>query len=425
MARVDIEQVSKIYAGGVRAVDRIDLHIKDQEFVVLVGPSGCGKSTTLRMVAGLEEISEGVVRIGDRIVNNVAPKDRDIAMVFQNYALYPHMSVYKNMAFGLKLRGMPKAEIHTRVMDAAKILEIEHLLERKPKALSGGQRQRVAVGRAIVREPAAFLFDEPLSNLDAKLRVTTRAQIKSLHQRLKTTTIYVTHDQEEAMTLGDRIVVMKEGVIMQEDTPLVTYRRPKNRFIAGFIGMPPMNFFDGALKMDSGTGDLVFEEGKLQNARVAGTKAEKAKAKGQESDEPVVLVGELTLPGNGFRLVVPKRLRSLLAGKVGAHVVLGIRPEHFHVQPMDASIEQAKLDLKVNVVEPLGNDMDVYMNSALHPHVVGRIEAQGGLQMGSQMTVNVDLRNIHFFEPGETGANLCLGADEATSSARESVLAMA
>src|SRR3954467_100890 len=262
MAQVLLDKVSKIYPGNVRAVDRIDLAIRDQEFIVLVGPSGCGKSTTLRMVAGLEEISEGSIRIGDRVVNNVPPKDRDIAMVFQNYALYPHMSVYKNMAFGLKLRKVPKPQIQQRVMEAAKILDIEHLLERKPKQLSGGQRQRVAVGRAIVREPAAFLFDEPLSNLDAKLRVTTRAELKRLHQRLKTTTIYVTHDQEEAMTLGERIVVMKDGVIQQADSPLRTYNQPANRFVAGFIGMPPMNFFDGALKIEDGR--MVFEEGRLQ-----------------------------------------------------------------------------------------------------------------------------------------------------------------
>src|SRR6267154_1246613 len=268
MAQVLLDKVSKIYPGGVKAVDAIDLAIKDQEFIVLVGPSGCGKSTTLRMVAGLEEISDGVIKIGDRVVNDIPPKNRDIAMVFQNYALYPHMTVYKNMAFALKLRGVAKNQIHERVMEAAKILDIEHLLERKPKALSGGQRQRVAVGRAIVREPAAFLFDEPLSNLDAKLRVTTRAELKRLHQKLKTTTIYVTHDQEEAMTLGDRIVVMKEGVIQQADTPLRTYNFPKNRFVAGFIGMPPMNFFDGAIM--NVDGQVIFEEGKLINARTAG-----------------------------------------------------------------------------------------------------------------------------------------------------------
>src|SRR5688500_18760971 len=281
MARVELEKVTKIYPGNVTAVNSIDLQIKDQEFIVLVGPSGCGKSTTLRMVAGLEEITDGVIRIGDRIVNDVPPKNRDIAMVFQNYALYPHMTVYRNMAFGLKLRKMPKAQIHQRVMEAAKILDIEHLLERKPKALSGGQRQRVAVGRAIVREPAAFLFDEPLSNLDAKLRVTTRAELKRLHRRLKTTTIYVTHDQEEAMTLGDRIVVMKDGLIQQSDTPLKTYNEPANRFVAGFIGMPPMNFFDGTLASESGR--LRFVE-----------RAADKKAGG----------GELTPGGGGFTLLV-------------------------------------------------------------------------------------------------------------------------
>src|SRR5258706_14395698 len=276
MARVALENVSKLYPGNVKAVDAVDLSIADQEFVVLVGPSGCGKSTTLRMIAGLEEITGGTIRIGERIVNQVPPKDRDIAMVFQNYALYPHMTVYKNMAFGLKLRKMPKAQIDLRVNEAARILDIEHLLDRKPRALSGGQRQRVAVGRAIVREPAAFLFDEPLSNLDAKLRVTTRAELKRLHHRLKTTTIYVTHDQEEAMTLGDRIVAMKDGRIQQSDTPLQMYNHPANRFVAGFIGMPPMNFFDGALKVVDG--QMVFEEGRLENARVAGAAVAEPKA---------------------------------------------------------------------------------------------------------------------------------------------------
>src|SRR5205823_2402002 len=311
MARVELQKVTKIYPGGVKAVDAIDLNIENQQFVVLVGPSGCGKSTTLRMIAGLEEISDGIIRIGERVVNDVPPKNRDIAMVFQNYALYPHMTVYKNMAFGLKLRRMPKPQIHQRVMEAAKILDIEHLLDRKPKALSGGQRQRVAVGRAIVREPAAFLFDEPLSNLDAKLRVTTRAELKRLHHRLKTTTIYVTHDQEEAMTLGDRIVVMKDGVIQQADTPLKTYSSPVNRFVAGFIGMPPMNFFDGCIKMIDGR--MMFEEGVLKNARIAGTGAPvegNGKKDAKETDEPVVLVGELTLPGQGFKLPIPQQLRE-------------------------------------------------------------------------------------------------------------------
>src|SRR5256884_338296 len=338
MARVELQKVTKIYPGGVKAVDAIDLNIENQQFVVLVGPSGCGKSTTLRMVAGLEEISDGTIRIGARVVNDVPPKDRDIAMVFQNYALYPHMTVYKNMAFGLKLRGMPKKQIDQRVKEAATILDIMHLLDRNPKALWGGQRQRVAVGRAIGREPAGFLFDEPLSNLDAKLRVTTRAELKRLHHRLKTTTIYVTHDQEEAMTLGDRIVVMKDGVIQQADTPLRTYSYPVNRFVAGFIGMPPMNFFDGRFTVADGR--IVFEEGALKNPHAAGptpgTLAAATTAQtdtGRPADEPVVLIGELTLPGNGFTLPLPAGWKDRLAAMAGKHVVLGIRPEHFHLRP--------------------------------------------------------------------------------------------
>ena len=397
MAKVELEKVSKVYAGGVKAVNAIDLSIRDQEFVVLVGPSGCGKSTTLRMVAGLEEISDGAIRIGDRIVNDVQPKDRDIAMVFQNYALYPHMSVYKNMAFGLKLRRMPKAQIHERVMAAAKTLDIEHLLERKPKALSGGQRQRVAVGRAIVREPAAFLFDEPLSNLDAKLRVTTRAELKRLHQRLRTTTIYVTHDQEEAMTLGDRIVCMKDGLIQQADTPLNTYNFPANRFVAGFIGMPPMNFFDGTIHSENG--QLTFEEGSLKNAKTVG---------GADPDDPVVAVGDLTLPGNGFKLPVPDRLAAALAGRVGSHVVMGIRPEHFGLTPDGGGSGGAAIDVVASVVEPLGNDMDLYMSTPLHEHVVGRVPARQGVEFGKTIRVWVDLERVYFFTPGPTGQNLGL-----------------
>ena len=379
MARVELEKLTKIYPGGVRAVDAVDLSVADREFVVLVGPSGCGKSTTLRMIAGLEEITAGAIRIGDRIVNDLPPRDRDTAMVFQNYALYPHMTVYKNMAFALKLRRMPRNEIQQRVSQAARMLEIEHLLDRKPKALSGGQRQRVAVGRAIVREPAAFLFDEPLSNLDAKLRVTTRAELKRLHQRLKTTTIYVTHDQEEAMTLGDRIVVMEEGVIQQADTPLKTYNQPVNRFVAGFIGMPPMNFFDGAVMMLGG--GMVFEEGTL--------------------DRP----GEFSLPGGGFQVPVPPHMTERLAGWVGRQIVLGIRPEHLSLRPTEGAAA-APVRMKVNVVEPLGNDMDVYLSTSLNGHVVARVEAQNGLQTDSQASLYVDQRKVHFFEPGETGMNL-------------------
>jgi multiple sugar transport system ATP-binding protein len=386
MAGVDLEQVEKVYPGGIRAVDGIALHVADQEFVVLVGPSGCGKSTTLRMIAGLEEITSGVIRIGERIVNDVPPKDRDIAMVVQNYALYPHMTVYRTMAFGLKLRRMPKPQIHQRVTEAARILDIEHLLDRKPRALSGGQRQRVAVGRAIVREPAAFLFDEPLSNLDAKLRVTTRAELKRLHHRLKTTTIYVTHDQEEAMTLGDRIVVMKDGRIQQADAPLRTYNSPANRFVAGFIGMPPMNFFDGAIMMVGG--EMVFEEGKLEKAPASGPSAR-----------------EFVLPGGGFRLPVPGHLTERLAAHVGRHVVLGIRPEHLHLRPVDGAASAA-LVAKTNVIEPLGNEMDVYLSTNLNDQIVARVEARADVKADSQATLYVDLRKVHCFEPGETGMNL-------------------
>jgi multiple sugar transport system ATP-binding protein len=391
MARVVLEQISKVFPGGVRAVDGIDLSIADREFVVLVGPSGCGKSTTLRMIAGLEEISSGQIRIGDRVVNDVPPKDRDIAMVFQNYALYPHMTVYKNMAFGLKLRGMPKAQIKQRVSEAAKILEIEHLLGRKPRELSGGQRQRVAVGRAIVREPAAFLFDEPLSNLDAKLRVTTRAELKRLHQRLRTTTIYVTHDQEEAMTLGDRIVVMKDGRIQQADPPLRTYQSPANRFVAGFIGTPPMNFFDGTIQKTP-SGGLQFVEGK-------GT-------------------GELTSAGNGFTLsleYLSTQAVSRLSAKVGSHLVLGVRPEHLKMSRMDGSPFFVAVKVRFNVIEPLGSEMDVHMSTALHEHVVGRMEAQTAVQAGAEATVFVDARKVHVFEPGETGMNLSLETMSPTS----------
>ncbi len=394
MASVELEKVTKIYPGGVKAVNAIDLSIKDQEFIVLVGPSGCGKSTTLRMVAGLEEISDGTIRIGERVVNNVPPKDRDIAMVFQNYALYPHMTVYKNMAFGLTLRKMPKNEIHERVMQAAKILDIGHLLDRKPKALSGGQRQRVAVGRAIVREPSAFLFDEPLSNLDAKLRVTTRAELKRLHHRLKTTTIYVTHDQEEAMTLGDRIVVMKDGLIQQSDTPLQTYNKPANRFVAGFIGMPPMNFFDGVLKSENG--QLIFEEGALRNA----------KRVEQRSDEPEVLTGDVTTPGGGFKVALNGAESSSLAPFSGKHVILGIRPEHFHLKSTSQAAIQ--INAKVNVVEPLGNDMDAYIDTALHQQKVCRIEADPAMQPNMQVTLYVDPARVHVFEPGVVGKNLLL-----------------
>ena len=375
MAKVTLLNVRKVYPSGFEAVKDLSLEVRDGEFLVLVGPSGCGKSTTLRMVAGLEDVSSGIITIGDREVNDVHPKDRDIAMVFQNYALYPHMSVYKNMAFALKLRGMPKAEIDRRVQEAAKILGIQELLERKPKALSGGQRQRVAVGRAIVREPKAFLFDEPLSNLDAKLRVTTRAELKSLHLRLTTTTIYVTHDQEEAMTLGDRIVVMSKGEIQQADAPLTVYRSPKNRFVAGFIGTPPMNFFDGTL--DRVGEQLRFVEGSAS-------------------------------PGGGAYVVtIPPSRAASLSAYVGKPIVLGLRPQSLRIA--DAGMPPATADrweLTARVVEPLGDSMDVYISTPKHPHVVARVASTTGVKAGDKIIVTVDAPAAHFFAPGEFGPAL-------------------
>ncbi len=372
MARVLLEQVSKVYPGGVRAVDRIDLTVADQEFVVLVGPSGCGKSTTLRMVAGLEEITEGTITIGTRVVNDVPPKDRDIAMVFQNYALYPHMSVFKNMAFGLKLRKYPRKEIEQRVEEAARILGISNLLERKPKALSGGQRQRVAVGRAIVRQPKAFLFDEPLSNLDAKLRVEMRAELKKLHRKLMTTTIYVTHDQEEAMTLADRVVVMKDGLVQQCAPPLDVYDYPANRFVATFIGSPPMNLFQGELRESDG--HVYFHEG----------------------------------PDNRIR--VPERLRETLrryAGKSG--MVMGVRPENVSESATgDFSDPENALLVTVSVVEPLGDKKDVYVATRTNDHVCCRVDAHAKVKEGQQLPMHLDMSRVHFFEPGETGMNVSL-----------------
>ncbi len=369
MAEVLLDNVVKVYPGDVRAVDDITLHIQDKEFIVLVGPSGCGKSTTLRMVAGLEEISDGTIRIGDRIVNDVAPKDRDIAMVFQNYALYPHMSVYKNMAFGLKLRKVPKDEIDKKVRHAADILGINQLLERKPKALSGGQRQRVAVGRAIVRDPACFLFDEPLSNLDAKLRVETRAELKRLHHRLQTTTIYVTHDQEEAMTLGDRVVVMSEGLIQQCDTPLNVYNFPVNRFVASFVGTPPMNFLEGSLI--NADGGVVFE-------------------------------------GAGARIKLEDEQAQLCQGRVGQEVVIGIRPEALFLRPTDgANRDDQTVGVTVGVVEPLGSTMDVYTQTSTGDRLVARLKAEQ-LEEDSQVNMYLDMTRVHIFEPGTYGTNLTL-----------------
>ena len=368
MAEVSFKNVSKVYPGDVTAVRDLSLDIHDAEFVVLVGPSGCGKSTTLRMLAGLEEISAGTIQIDGRMVNDIAPKDRDIAMVFQNYALYPHMTVYKNMAFALKLRKRPKKEIDDRVQRAAKILGIEELLHRKPAALSGGQRQRVAVGRAIVRNPAAFLFDEPLSNLDAKLRVEMRAELKRLHRQLQTTTIYVTHDQEEAMTLGDRIVVMKDGVMHQCDKPLEVFNRPANRFVAGFVGTPPMNFFDGSLRSEDGS--TWFNDGDV-------------------------------------RLRLPDNISKILSGWIGKQVVLGIRPEAMETHTMGRFAgEDNVLNVEVSVVEPLGEKMDLHTATASQAGIVARVDARTDIQPGDAIQLHLDMARVHVFEPSEEGVNL-------------------
>ncbi len=368
MAEVTIENVSKIYPGGVLAVKNADLKIDDEEFLVLVGPSGCGKSTTLRMIAGLEEITEGVIRIGPRVVNDVPPKDRDIAMVFQNYALYPHMTVYKNMAFGLKLRRFPKQQIEERVQEAARILGIGNLLDRKPKALSGGQRQRVALGRAIVRKPAAFLFDEPLSNLDAKLRVEMRAELSKLHHRLHTTTIYVTHDQVEALTLGDRIVVMDDGIIQQVAPPLTVYDYPATMFVAGFIGTPPMNFLEGSLTGEGGNLYFVRE---------------------------------------GMKIKLSNDLAERVGDYAGKEVVFGVRPENIQVKGQTNIKEDENVaSCKVTVVEPLGDDMIVYLNIN-EKSFIAKLDSHIRLEVDDVPEMIFDMQGAHIFDP-ETGANVSL-----------------
>ena len=360
MAGVTLEHISKRY-GDLVTVKDLNLEIKDQEFLVLVGPSGCGKSTTLRMIAGLEEISGGNMLIGNRRVNDVAPKDRDIAMVFQSYALYPHMSVYDNMAFGLKLRHTPKEQIKRRVTEAAQILGIDNLLDRKPKQLSGGQRQRVALGRAIVREPKVFLMDEPLSNLDAKLRVQTRTQISKLHQRLQTTMIYVTHDQVEALTMADRIVVLKDGVLQQEpDSPQSLYDHPENMFVAGFIGSPPMNFFDAVL---SGTSEAMY------------------------------------LDAGSFKVRVPDMYRKDLQVALNSEVVMGIRPEHVSDVQFRDLPENAEntAPATVEVVEPLGSEVYLYLSTGKHSFQA-RVDARTRVHPNDQINVFFDLQHLHMFD---------------------------
>ncbi len=360
MAKVVLKNVCKNFSGNIVAVNNVNLEIKDKEFVVLVGPSGCGKSTTLRMVAGLEEISSGDIHIDDVLINSTPPKDRDIAMVFQNYALYPHMSVYRNMAFGLQLRKYPKSEIDSRVRQAAEILGITALLERKPKALSGGQRQRVAVGRAIVRRPKVFLFDEPLSNLDAKLRVQMRTEISKLHIRLQSTMIYVTHDQTEAMTMGDRIVVMKDGLIQQVNDPISLYENPANRFVAGFIGSPPMNFMEGVIvKRENGA--FYFKE-------------------------------------ETFQVKVIEDMNERIAPYEGRKVIFGIRPEDIYDKLFvgDASPENT-ITATVEVIEPMGAETYLYLNTDKHPFIA-RVDAHEKVEVNQKLEVVFNMSKVHFFD---------------------------
>jgi multiple sugar transport system ATP-binding protein len=355
MAEVTFKNVAKRY-GDVSIIEGLNLDIRDHEFLVLVGPSGCGKSTALRMIAGLEEISGGSISIGNRVVNDLPPKERDIAMVFQNYALYPHMSVRENLEFGLKIRKTPKPDMDKLVNEAADVLGITHLLDRKPKQLSGGQRQRVALGRAIVRKPAVFLFDEPLSNLDAKLRVAMRAEIKKLQQRLQVTSVYVTHDQIEAMTMGHRIAVLKEGKLQQLGTPLEVYERPANIFVAQFIGSPPMNFLEATLDANA-----------------------------------------TTLVGQGFTLPVPQKLRADLAGKGGKKVKVGIRPDHLLLPGQAARGESSTLSPMVEIVEPLGNELIVHSRLGEFS-LVSRMPPQNPPDPGTAIPLVVELESLHLFD---------------------------
>lgn len=358
MASVTYRNVYKRF-GDITVITDLNLEIADKEFIVFVGPSGCGKSTSLRMLAGLEEISEGEILIGDRVVNDVPPKDRDIAMVFQSYALYPHMTVYDNMAFGLKLRKTPKAEIDRRVKEAAESLGLTPFLDRKPKALSGGQRQRVAVGRAIVREPAVFLMDEPLSNLDAKLRVTARAEISQLHKRLGTTFIYVTHDQVEAMTMGDRIAVLSDGVLQQIDSPRNLYNTPANVFVGGFIGSPSMNFFNSTL---------------------------------------VVEDGSYFIDTGDFRVKVPDEYKSRFADYAGKEVIMGIRPEDIHAPEFaPPGIVPVPFSATVEVVELLGHEIHLFLNTGKNS-VVAIVDTRMDVHVGNHVELIMNMANMHLFD---------------------------
>ena len=373
MASLSLRGIYKRYPGGVTAVSDFTMNIKDKEFIILVGPSGCGKSTTLRMIAGLEEISEGELFIGDRLVNDVAPKDRDIAMVFQSYALYPHMTVFENMAFGLKLRKVPKDEIKKLVEEAAKSLDISHLLDRKPKALSGGQRQRVALGRAIVREPQVFLLDEPLSNLDAKLRAQMRTELSKLHKRLGTTFIYVTHDQIEAMTMGDRIVVMKDGLIQQIDSPINLYENPVNKFVAGFMGSPQMNFIDAKLIMQNGKYTVEFGSEDTKSSRGKKFYIELPNSKTAECEES-------------------------LKNYVDKEVTLGIRPENIHEEEMFLSAASTGLiEATVDVTEMMGAESYLYLMCEGIP-LTARVSPRCTARPQDVIKLALDPNKVHLFD---------------------------
>ena len=368
MASLSLQNVSKIYENGFEAVKDFNLEIEDKDFIIFVGPSGCGKSTTLRMIAGLEDISKGTLRIDNKVVNNVEAKDRDIAMVFQSYALYPHLTVYDNMAFGLKLKKVPKEVIDEKVKYAAKILDLEKLLDRKPKALSGGQRQRVAMGRAIVREPKVFLMDEPLSNLDAKLRVQMRTEISKLHERLGATMIYVTHDQTEAMTLGTKIVVMKDGIVQQVDTPQNLYNYPQNKFVAGFIGSPQMNFIDAT----------VCKKG-----------------------------NKIALKVGDYELELPEAKGKILAssGYIGKTVSMGVRPENVHdINELNEDHTGEEIETTVNVYELLGSEVYLYFNLEQFP-LTARVSPNTPARVGDKVKFKFDMDKVHIFD-SETGVTI-------------------
>jgi multiple sugar transport system ATP-binding protein len=368
MARVLLENVSKIFDKQVTAVSDFKLEVADSEFMVIVGPSGTGKTTILRMIAGLEKVTSGNIYIGDTLVNDVPPRNRDIAMVFQNYALYPHMNVYENISFGLKMRKFSKEEINRRVKKVSVLLGIEHLLTRKPKALSGGQRQRVAVGRAIVRSPKVFLFDEPLSNLDAGLRVATRAELKALHHKLQITSIYVTHDQTEAMTLGDRICVMYNGIIQQTASPIEVYERPINKFVAGFFGSPSMNFFTGRVKF--------------------------------KGDIPCFVIGNDTI-------TLPQRLKTVLADYSDKKMTMGIRSENLSLCKFSNQVGNA-IGAIVDIIEPLGNRVDIYLTNNTGTKFIADTEPHIEINVQDVVKVHIDSEKIHIFEPGEAGKNITL-----------------